>query len=177
MEVAVPLPEEPPQEPRPQPYPAEEGYHGDDQQNYGGDGSGEMGGGGGFGGGGGGGGDGQSLATGGDYTKFIPDISLLHHSCAKAVPPADSSPQAKELADLSWGPVREWMRTHEAHEVRAAAEQRDDAAKTALHFACQNRPPLDVIDVFLSIALDIAKWPDSFGWLPIHYAWYVQAFV
>jgi hypothetical protein len=152
-------------------YPGEEQYYDDDQQHFGAGGSGDMGGRGGF---GGGGGDGQSLATGGDYTESIPDISLLHHYCANAVPPADSSPQAKELSDLSWGPVREWMRTHEADEVRAAAEQRDDAAKTALHFACQNRPPLDVIDVFLSIALDIAKWPDSFGWLPIHYAWYVK---
>lgn len=28
----------------------------------------------------------------------------------------------------------------------------------------------DVIDVFLSIAEDTVQWPDSFGWLPIHYA-------
>jgi ankyrin repeat protein len=62
------------------------------------------------------------------------------------------------------------MRNHTAEEVRAAAEQRDDAGKTALHFACQNAPPPDVIDVFLSIAVNIVQWPDSFGWLPIHYA-------
>ena len=62
------------------------------------------------------------------------------------------------------------MRTHTAEEVRAASEQRDDAGKTALHFACQNRPPSDVIDVFLSIAVEIVQWPDTFGWLPIHYA-------
>ena len=41
---------------------------------------------------------------------------------------------------------------------------------TALHFACRNAPPTDVIDVFLSIAEDTVQWPDSFGWLPIHYA-------
>jgi ankyrin repeat protein len=39
-----------------------------------------------------------------------------------------------------------------------------------LHFACRNVPPPDVIDVFLSIAADTVQWPDSFGWLPIHYA-------
>lgn len=27
-----------------------------------------------------------------------------------------------------------------------------------------------MIDVFLSIAADTVAWPDSFGWLPIHYA-------
>ena len=105
-----------------------------------------------------------------DYTESIPDISLLHHYCANATPPVDESEEAKEIADASWGPVRDWMRTHAAEEVRAAAEQRDDAGKTALHFACQHRPPSDVIDVFLSIAVDIVQWPDSFGWLPIHYA-------
>jgi ankyrin repeat protein len=62
------------------------------------------------------------------------------------------------------------MLHHDADQVRAAAEQRDDAGKTALHFACQNVPPKDVIDVFLSVANDIVQWPDSFGWLPIHYA-------
>jgi ankyrin repeat protein len=41
---------------------------------------------------------------------------------------------------------------------------------TALHFACRNAPPPDVVDVFLSIAIDTVQWPDSFGWLPIHYA-------
>ena len=41
---------------------------------------------------------------------------------------------------------------------------------TALHIACRNVPPSDIIDVLLSIAVDTAQWQDSFGWLPIHYA-------
>jgi Ankyrin repeats (3 copies) len=104
------------------------------------------------------------------YSESIPDIFYLNHYCAHAFPPQDSSEEAREAAEHSWEPVRTWMRTHSADEVRAAAEQRDDAGKTALHFACQNFPPKDVIDVFLSIAVEIVRWPDSFGWLPIHYA-------
>lgn len=100
----------------------------------------------------------------------IPDIMFLNHYCASAHPPRDSSPEAKEAADLSWEPVREWLRTHSADEVRAAAQQRGDSAMTALHVACRNVPPSDIIDVLLSIALDTAQWQDSFGWLPIHYA-------
>jgi hypothetical protein len=105
------------------------------------------------------------------YEETIPDILLLNHFCAHAYAPQDDSDVAKVAADNSWAPVREWMRTHSAEEVRAAAEQRDDAGKTALHFACQNAPPIDVVDVFLAIAIDVVQWPDSFGWLPIHYAW------
>ena len=104
------------------------------------------------------------------YSECVPDILLLNQFCANATPPADASDEARTEADASWEPVREWMRNHTAEEVRAAAEQRDDAGKTALHFACQNSPPPDVIDVFLSIAVNIVQWPDSFGWLPIHYA-------
>jgi hypothetical protein len=114
--------------------------------------------------------DPHQQAYDGDYSESIPDILYLNHYCAHAFPPQDDTEEARIAADASWEPVRDWMRTHSAEEVRAAAEQRDDAGKTALHFACQNAPPPDVIDVFLSIAVDIVQWPDSFTWLPIHYA-------
>jgi ankyrin repeat protein len=105
------------------------------------------------------------------YDDSIPDILLLNHYCAHAFPPENESEEAKIAADISWTPVREWLSTHnDPDQVRAAIEQRDDAGKTALHFACQNAPPKDVIDVFLSVAEEIVQWPDSFGWLPIHYA-------
>ena len=100
----------------------------------------------------------------------VPDIQMLNLHCARAFPPKNVTPEAKEEAAASWEPVREWLRTRSAEEVRAAAEQRGDSAMTALHFACRNAPPTDVIDVFLSIAEDTVQWPDSFGWLPIHYA-------
>lgn len=110
---------------------------------------------------------GESLVDGEDS---VPDIQMLNLHCARAFPPKNGSPEAKEEAAASWEPVREWLRTRSAEEVRAAAEQRGDSAMTALHFACRNAPPTDVIDVFLSIAEDTVQWPDSFGWLPIHYA-------
>lgn len=106
--------------------------------------------------------------NGGDYQ--IPDIMLLNHYCASAHPPADSSEEAKQEADLSWEPVREWLRTHSADEVRDGAQQRGDSSMTALHVACRHMPPEDVIDVLLSIAGVTAQWEDGFGWLPIHYA-------
>ena len=111
----------------------------------------------------------QSLMSGGEDSE-VPDIQMLNLHCARAFPPKNNTPEAKEEAAASWEPVREWLRTRSAEEVRAAAEQRGDSAMTALHFACRNAPPTDVIDVFLSIAEDTVQWPDSFGWLPIHYA-------
>lgn len=104
-----------------------------------------------------------------DYST-IPDILFLNHYCACAHPPRDSSQEAKDAADLSWEPVREWLRTHSAEEVAAAAQQRGDSAMTALHVACRNVPPSDIIDVLLSIAKETAQLQDTFGWLPIHYA-------
>lgn len=105
----------------------------------------------------------------GEYTS-LPEVLFLNHYCASAHAPRDNSEEAKQEADLSWEPVRDWLRNHSAEEVRAAAEQLGDSAMTALHLACRNKPPKDVIDVLLAIAVDTAAWPDSFGWLPIHYA-------
>lgn len=99
----------------------------------------------------------------------IPDVMLLNILCARAKPPKESE-ESRQEAQLSWQPVREWLAQHDAETVRTAAEQRGESGLTALHFACRNVPPLDVVDVFLSIAGDTVQWPDSFGWLPIHYA-------
>ena len=115
---------------------------------------------------------GVGVGVGGNGEVFpeeegIPDVLYLNHFCANAFPPQNESSEAQLQADASWEPVRDWLRTHSAQEVLEAAEQRDDAGKTALHFACQNAPPKDVIDVFLSIAANTVQWPDTSGWLPI----------
>lgn len=99
----------------------------------------------------------------------VPDIMSLNILCARAKPPKETE-ESRVEAQMSWQPVREWLAQHNAETVRMAAEQRGDSGLTALHFACRNVPPLDVIDVFLSIAADTVRWPDSFGWLPVHYA-------
>eukprot|EP00546_Thalassionema_frauenfeldii_P005751 CAMPEP_0178908096 /NCGR_PEP_ID=MMETSP0786-20121207/7733_1 /TAXON_ID=186022 /ORGANISM="Thalassionema frauenfeldii, Strain CCMP 1798" /LENGTH=853 /DNA_ID=CAMNT_0020579961 /DNA_START=13 /DNA_END=2574 /DNA_ORIENTATION=+ len=98
----------------------------------------------------------------------VPDVLQLLHLCANGQAPVDASVLAE--ADESWEPIREWLRSHTAEEVRQATEQRDDSHRTALHLACRNQPPIDVINVFLSIAVETVEWPDNFGWLPIHYA-------
>jgi len=99
-----------------------------------------------------------------------PDLLLLNLYCARAKAPKEDTDAARQEAAASWQPVREWLSMHTAQEVRAAAEQRGDGGLTALHFACRHVPPLDVINVFLSIAADTVRWPDSYGLLPIHYA-------
>ena len=104
------------------------------------------------------------------YPDAIPDMLRLNHYCANARKPAGPTEEDRLAADESWEPVREWLRSHNAEEVRAAAEQRGESSMTALHFACHNQPPLDVVNVFLSIAIETVQWPDTFGWLPIHYA-------
>jgi ankyrin repeat protein len=106
----------------------------------------------------------------GEYSSGLPENLYLMQFCAQAFAPTDTSDQARKAAYSSWEPVREWLHTHSPDEVREAVEQRDDVGKTALHFACQNCPPADIIDAFLNAAGDMIQWPDTFGWLPIHYA-------
>ncbi|KAL7556480.1 hypothetical protein ACA910_003113 [Epithemia clementina (nom. ined.)] len=106
--------------------------------------------------------------VGGESTS-VPDVMVLNVLCAQAKAPKETEDSIAE-AEESWQAVREWLSSHDAETVRMAAEQRGESGLTALHFACRNVPPLDVIDVFLSIAADTVQWPDSFGWLPVHYA-------
>lgn len=110
--------------------------------------------------------------TAGDYSA-IPDMMLLNYFCANAQIPRDLA--TREEADLSWEPVRDWLRTHSAAEVRAAVQQRGDFAMTAVHNACGKVPPLDIIDILLSVGRDTAEWPDSSGRLPLHLACYFSA--
>eukprot|EP00980_Cylindrotheca_fusiformis_P012895 scaffold3211_cov120-Cylindrotheca_fusiformis.AAC.3 len=100
----------------------------------------------------------------------LPETLYLMQFCAQAFAPTADTEEAKAEAERSWELVREWLHTHSPAEIRVAAEQRDDVGKTALHFACQNCPPIDIVEAFLHVADEIVQWSDSFGWLPIHYA-------
>jgi hypothetical protein len=117
--------------------------------------------------------EGQSLFSAGETyvtgDDSAPDIMLLNLYCAKAKPPKDTE-ESKIIAEKSWQPVRQWLSSHSAEEVRAASQQKGEGGLTALHFACRHVAPIDVVDVLLAIAADTVSWPDSFGWLPIHYA-------
>jgi Ankyrin repeats (3 copies) len=112
----------------------------------------------------------QSYRSHDDTQTYGPDILQLNNLCANALAPRSNTEDARLEADESWEPVREWLRTHTADEVRQAADQRGESSMTALHFSCRNQPPTDVINVLLSIAVETAQWPDTFGWLAIHYA-------
>jgi len=69
-----------------------------------------------------------------------------------------------------WDYVRQWLKEHSAEETKDAVELKGEFDTTALHVACRNRPPLDVVDIMLMAAPDMIFWADSFGWLPLHYA-------
>lgn len=69
-----------------------------------------------------------------------------------------------------WDVVREWLQSHDFNETKGAIEYKGEFDTTALHVACRNRPPKDIIDVMIMAAPDMIFWADSFGWLPLHYA-------
>lgn len=69
-----------------------------------------------------------------------------------------------------WDVVREWLQSHDFNETKAAIEYKGEFDTTALHVACRNRPPKDIIEVMIMAAPDMIFWADSFGWLPLHYA-------
>lgn len=69
-----------------------------------------------------------------------------------------------------WNLVRQWLREHSVEETKEAVEFKGEFDTTALHVACRNRPPLDVVDIMLMASPDMIFWADSFGWLPLHYA-------
>jgi hypothetical protein len=48
-----------------------------------------------------------------------------------------------------------------------AVECRGEFDTTALHVACRNHPPADVVEAMLRAAPDMIFWADSFGWLPV----------
>ena len=73
--------------------------------------------------------------------ETVPDIMLLNVYCARAKPPKDTE-ESRIEADKSWEPVRDWLASHNADEVRAAVEQRGESGLTALHFACRHDPPV-----------------------------------
>jgi len=104
------------------------------------------------------------------FDSSVPDLLQLNNLCANASAPRGQTEEARLEAEESWEPVRGWLRTHSKNVVRQAAEQRGESSMTALHFACRNKPPMDVINEFLTLAVETVQWPDSFGWLPIHYA-------
>jgi hypothetical protein len=113
-------------------------------------------------------GDYEDGTTDDDYTNE--DLLQLNRLCAAAFPPPNKTDDAKYQSEMSWEPVREWINSHSKEEIQQAAVQLGDSNMTALHFACRNGSPNDVIDTLISVAHEAVEWPDSFGWLPIHYA-------
>ena len=105
-----------------------------------------------------------------EYNVVDTSENFPYYFCEKVAEPRDGSEEAVEAADASWDELRDWIRSHTKEEVRAAIEARDYAGYTALHWACQKVPPVDVIDAFISVGPHITGWPDNDELLPIHHA-------
>ena len=78
--------------------------------------------------------------------------------------------QAKEDGPGSWEDVRDWLREHTAYEAREDALQIGPNGCAALHVACHNSPPTDIVEVLISAAPKTVKLIDDYGWIPLHYA-------
>eukprot|EP00580_Thalassiosira_gravida_P016391 CAMPEP_0201668694 /NCGR_PEP_ID=MMETSP0494-20130426/20628_1 /ASSEMBLY_ACC=CAM_ASM_000839 /TAXON_ID=420259 /ORGANISM="Thalassiosira gravida, Strain GMp14c1" /LENGTH=143 /DNA_ID=CAMNT_0048149197 /DNA_START=48 /DNA_END=476 /DNA_ORIENTATION=- len=48
-----------------------------------------------------------------------------------------------------WDYVREWLKEHSIEETKEAVELKGEFDTTALHVACRNHPPLDVVELML----------------------------
>ena len=72
-----------------------------------------------------------------------------------------------ENSNECWDLVRTWLSDHSLNETKRAVEIKGEFDTTALHVACRNRPPVDVVDIMLMAAPDMIFWADSFGWLPV----------
>ena len=69
-----------------------------------------------------------------------------------------------------WERVRDYMLTN-PDRMPSAAQVKDKEGRTALHHICLNKPPLDIIELFLSCAgLEVMGVSDRRKLLPIHYA-------
>lgn len=97
------------------------------------------------------------------------DILQLNILCARTKLPKDTEESLME-AEESWQAVREWLQQHNDEQVIIAAEEQGESGLTALHFACRHAPPVDIIELLLSLAPNTSRVADNFGWLPIHYA-------
>lgn len=54
-----------------------------------------------------------------------------------------------------WDLVRTWLSDHSLDETKSAVELKGEFDTTALHVACRNKPPVDVVDIMLMAAPDM----------------------
>ncbi|KAL7544863.1 hypothetical protein ACHAWF_008231 [Thalassiosira exigua] len=85
--------------------------------------------------------------------------------------PADAA-RARDRLSSAWDAVREWLDSHpSAIDRRQAATHQGQFLTTALHVTCKlPDPPADVVRELIECAEEVAGWPDSNGWLPLHHA-------
>ncbi len=91
----------------------------------------------------------------------------LHLLCEQAGGDEDDEDSSKWRR--SWDDVRDWLHQNENVSEEAIMEHGENDT-TALHFACRNAPPVDVIEYMLTVAPKAIELSDKFGWTALHYA-------
>lgn len=78
----------------------------------------------------------------------------------------------KATLENAWSLIRRWFKKNQnLEDRRKAASYQGQFSKTPLHLCCKcPGTPADIISVLIDCFPQTVRWPDSQGWLPLHYA-------
>ena len=82
----------------------------------------------------------------------------LHHLCDVA------------QDERGWEKVRNYFLSHSVGEAHNAIFQQGEDGTTAIHMACKNCAPIDIIEMMLNSCEKSLEFRDEHGWSPLHYA-------
>ncbi len=72
--------------------------------------------------------------------------------------------------ERGWERVRKWILSHTAVETQTAILQTGENGTSAIHLACKNLAPLDVVEMLLNACEDALELTDEHGFCALHYA-------
>ena len=72
--------------------------------------------------------------------------------------------------EKGWEKVRRWILSHSAVENQTAILQLGENGTSAIHLACKNLAPLDVVEMILNACEDALELSDDHGFCALHYA-------
>lgn len=72
--------------------------------------------------------------------------------------------------EKGWEKVRRWILSHSGVETQTAILQLGENGTSAIHLACKNLAPLDVVEMILNACEDALELSDDHGFCALHYA-------
>lgn len=72
--------------------------------------------------------------------------------------------------ERGWERVRKWILSHSPVETKSAILQAGENGTSAIHMACKNLAPLDVVEMILNACEDALELSDDHGFCALHYA-------